>query len=212
MLKLTANFAFVFFMVLLSSCNSECSKKVPCPGYGDAVLDAWFPYKDKQQLIFKSSTGLYDTLTMLLDDSTVAYEYQTGFNAPDRGCSASKTFSSAQKDSLYYPLFNIHLLDAQEAYSTTQKRSASLTFGNVVFFGQDLGDNGFASFTVAQLPVTPQTITNYALGGKIYPLAQSVYSDSAFAKKSGVYKIIYAKNYGIILYETNPGSEVWSKQ
>ena len=211
MLKLTSTIAILFLM-LLSSCKSACSKKVPCPGYEDAVLDAWFPYKNKQQLVFKNGIGVYDTLNLVLDDSTVAYDYQNGFTTPNRGCSAGKTFSSAQKDSFYYPSFNIRLLDAQDAYSSTQKRSTSITFGRTTFYGEDLGDNGFAGFTVGQWNVTPQTITNFALNGKIYPLAQSVNSDSAFAKKSGVYKITYAKNYGIILYETNPDSEVWVRQ
>ncbi len=211
MLKLTSTIAILFLM-LLSSCKSECSKKVPCPAYKDAVLDAWFPYKNKQQLVFKNGVGVNDTLNLVLDDSTAAYDYQTGFSTLNRGCSAGKTFSSAQKDSFYYSLFTIRLLDEQDAYSTTQKRSAAITFGRTTFFGQDLGDNGFAGFSIGLWNISPKTITNYALNGKIYPLAQSVYSDSAFTKKSGVYKITYAKNYGIILYEKNPDSEVWVRQ
>jgi hypothetical protein len=35
---------------------------------------------------------------------------------------------------------------------------------------------------------------------------------SSTAKSTGVYKTIYAKNYGIIACETNPGGIAWVKQ
>ena len=53
---------------------------------------------------------------------------------------------------------------------------------------------------------------NYSSNGKVYPIAQSVIADSSMVKSTGVYKIIYAKNYGIIAYETNPGGIAWVKQ
>jgi len=95
MLNLISTIA-ILFSLLLSYCKTACSKKVPYPGYEDAVLDAWFPYKNKQQLVFKNGIGVYDTLNLVLNDSPVASDYQNGFNTPNRGCIADKTFSCRQ--------------------------------------------------------------------------------------------------------------------
>ena len=177
------------------------------------MLDAWFPYADKQALIFKSTENLYDTLYLQISDSTVSYEYSTGLGRPDNGCNASKSFMSTKRDSSNYPAFSITLNSAQDAYSTTQKRSTSINFKNKYFYGQDLSDNGFGSFSLSDGTYkVPQTMINYSSNGKVFPIAQSVVADSSMVKSTGVYKIIYAKNYGIIAYETNPGGIVWVKQ
>ncbi len=213
LLKTTCLLLFVFFIAFLTSCKQDCSKTVPCPGYKDAVLDAWFPYFDNQVLIFKSNTNLYDTLVLNLTDSTIAYDYNTGLGRSNSGCNQTKSFASTKRDSVNYPAFGILLNSAQDAYSTVQKRSASINFYNNYFYGQDLGDNGFSSFSISGSEIiTPQTFTNYAFNRVVYPIVQIVTGDSAIVKIPGVYKIIYAKNYGIIAYETNPGAVSWIKQ
>lgn len=118
-------FTIPFF--LLTACK-DCSKKVPCPGYEDAMLDAWFPYTDKQVLVFKSNTNLFDTLQLFLAESTTAYDYTTGLGSTNRGCFANKSFATTKKDSSYYATFRITLSSVQDAYSTTQKRSAHYLF------------------------------------------------------------------------------------
>lgn len=206
-------FVFISSIIVLTACKQDCSKTVPCPGYNDAVLDAWFPYFDKQVLIFKSNTNLYDTLVLNLTDSTIAYDYNTGLGRPNSGCNQTKSFASTKRDSVNYPAFGISLNSAQDAYSTVQKRSTSLNFYNNYFYGQDLGDNGFSNFSISGSEIiTPQTFTNYAFNRIVYPIVQIVSGDSSITKIPGVYKIIYAKNHGIIGYETNPGGVSWIKQ
>jgi hypothetical protein len=206
---------------LLCSCKSStCSKTIPCPGYNDTLLNTWFPYHSHQQLFFKSSTNLYDTLYLQLADSTKPYEDTTGgYNPPPPSCSATKSLLTSKKDSSDYPLFSISLNDYSGGYSTTDVRSALFYFSNNGFFGQNLTDNGFSGFTLyygvesAIFNVLPQTLYNYSSNGIIYPLAQSITNDSVVNNNiSGVYKVIYAKNAGIVEYETNPGGIVWIKQ
>ena len=163
--------------------------------------------------MFKSNTNLFDTLQLFLADSTIAYDYNTGFGSQNKGCFANKSFATTKKDSSYYATFSITLNSVQDAYSTTQKRSAVIYFKDKYFNGQDLSDNGFLNFSLADgTNATPQTLMNYSLNGKIYPLAQSIFADSSSVKNSGVYKIIYAKNNGIIAYESSPGGVTWIKQ
>src|ERR1700761_1299414 len=85
-----------FICLLLSSCKSStCSKTVSCPAYASTAIDVWFPYHDKQQLIFKNAANQYDTLFLNITDSTVAQTYTTGYGSPpNQGCSALKTLTS----------------------------------------------------------------------------------------------------------------------
>ncbi len=81
------------------------------------------------------------------------------------------------------------------------KREVPIIYFKDKYFNlQDLSDNGFLHFSLADgTTATPQTLMNYSLNGKAYPLAQSVSADSSSVKSPGVYKIIYAKNNGIIV-------------
>jgi hypothetical protein len=50
------------------------------------------------------------------------------------------------------------------------------------------------------------------LDGHVYLFAQTFTGDSTNLKNPGMYKIIFAKKYGINAYETNPGNIRWIKQ
>jgi hypothetical protein len=207
---------FLFFM--LYSCKSTCSKTVSCPAYNDIQLDQWFPYNDSEQLIFKSTANVYDTFKLHLRDSTTKYNYTTGYNRPSNGCSAQKSYSTNERDSNSYSLFYIRLSTAQPDYSTTQSASFNLSLSGMEFQGSNFTDSGFNNARIYYLNaaseiVTPQFLQDYSLNGTIYHQAQSILADTSVQKVlTGVYKIIYAKNAGLIEYETNPGNIVWIKQ
>ncbi len=211
-IKFIAGAFFTLCLFVFTGCK-DCSKKVPCPGYEDAVLDAWFPYFNNQVLVFKNNSNVYDSIILQLTDSTIAYDFTTGLGRSNSGCNASKAFASVKKDSSNYPAFGILLSSALPAFTTTPNRAASFNFKNRFFTGQDLQENGFASFMLPEgVYRTPVSLNNFLLNGKIYPIAQYVLSDTAQNNAPGAYKIIYAKNYGIIAYETNPGAISWVKQ
>lgn len=203
---------FIFPFLFLTSCKSVCSKKTPCPGYEDILLDSWFPYANNQQLVFKSNNNLTDTLLMQLTDSTIAYDYTNGFSSSSTGCNADKGFNAAAINVQNNPGFSLTLSSSLDAYSTTKKESVYIYFDNIHFLGQDLRSGGFSSFSINNVTAVPQSLTNYSLNGVVYPVAQTVFADTLAMKITGVYKITFAKNYGIIAYETNPGNIVWSKQ
>jgi hypothetical protein len=208
---------FLFFM--LYSCNSTCSKTVSCPAYSSPLADSWFPYNDQQQLVFKSSGGLYDTLHLQLQDSTAAYTHTTGGSTPSSGCSASKSLESIERDSLNNNKLRIEFMILGAAYSTLTGTSVSIYLGAPSYFeGRELTDTGFLYYSVSNTGYyinnrTPQTLHNYLIGGTTYPLAQVFINDTAIVNNAvGTYKIIVAKNAGVIEYETNPGNIVWIKQ
>ena len=198
-------------ILLQSSCKDTCSKKVTCPGYNDLLLDSWFPYHNNQVLIFKSNTNLSDTFVLHLSDSTVAYTYNS--TTASNGCSQSKTLNTIKQDSAYRQAFKISLSSQNENTSSSGK-NAYINFYDKGFNGMELGDNGFSSYSFNGGPANniPQNLFNYSLNGRVYPFAQSFTGDAAFMQKPGVYKITFAKKYGIIAYETNPGNITWLLQ
>ncbi|MBC7867246.1 MAG: hypothetical protein H7X88_06915 [Gloeobacteraceae cyanobacterium ES-bin-316] len=212
---LNLRFVLVIFAgsLFIYSCK-DCSKKVPCPAYEDAILDAWFPYSDQQQLVFKSNSNSFDTFNLNLTELTDAYEYTTGvYGGGNGGCNATKSFSATKKDSLNYPAFRISLNKGTDLYSTAPVRNTGFSFYKKFFSGQNLGEGGFSNFSVlTEYNIIPQTFTNYSLNGILYPIVQSASTDTSLDNSAGVYKIIYAKNYGIIAYESNPGAVLWIKQ
>ena len=229
MQKISVPFSFMavysilfFFCIFTYSCKSStCSKTVPCPGYTPSAIDDWFPYHNNQQLLFKNSANQYDTLSLGEVDSTVAYDYTTGFDNQGGSCNATKMLVSTQKDSTNNALFSISLFNSQPSYSTVVTLGAQFTFSTNSFQGQNFTDGGFSNFLIyyggQESPMfcnaVAQTLYNYSQNGITYPLVQSVTNDSAVYKNTpGVYKVIYAKNAGIIEYETNPGSIAWIKQ
>jgi hypothetical protein len=185
---------FAFTCPLIFGACKYCSKKVPCPGYEDALLDAWFPYQNGQTLIFKSSLNSSDTFALDLTDSTVAYEYSSGYGGGTGGCNASKSFNSLKRDTSNYPAFTISFNIGTDSYSTSKSRTVFIGLYRKFFSGQNLSDNGFSSFSLGDQPnIIPQTLTNYSLNGTTYATAQSVIADTALDRRAGVYKIVYAK-------------------
>lgn len=199
--------AFLIFTIsiFLLSANSFCSKTTPCPGY-DGAVNRWFPYADKEILVFKSTGNLYDTLYLSMPDSTM------NFNT-SRSCTVAKSFIATNKNPSNYPDFSITLTSLDVNNSNSTMNYAAIYFTDQIFTLYDLNTEGFGSFTAPNgSNALPRTMLNYSLNGIIYPVAQSITTDSTSIKKSGVYKITYAKNNGIIAFESNPGGVIWIKQ
>ncbi len=198
------SFICLFF---LYSCE-DCSKKIPCPGYEDALLDAWFPYKNGQQLIFKTSGNKTDTFRLQLSDSTVAYDSREA-----NGCNAFKSFRAIETDSFFRTKLYITMGVSQPAYSTDMVRGASINLFSGHFNGTQLTQDGFESFSgESGTNLVTNNLRNFSLNGITYPVVQSVQKDTINNKQVIVYKIYLAKNFGIIAFEKNPGAELWIKE
>jgi hypothetical protein len=197
----------IFFTLLSMGCKFTCSKKVTCAAYQSMFLEDWFPYKYNQQLIFKSNTNVLDTFLFNVVDSSLSYEYTSSSSRPT-GCGSFKNFKAEIKDTPLPKLF-INLSDNE----TTNNKSVSIYFKNRYFSIQDFRETGATSFTMPNGNAgNIKSFTNYLFNGSIYPIVQSVEADTTNDKNSGVYKIIYAKKFGIIAYEINPGAIIWVKQ
>lgn len=195
----------------ITSCE-DCSKKVPCPAYNDSVLDAWLPYHDNSFIVFKNGQNISDTLVLQLTDSTVENEYSTSA-ASGADCQAVKSLRSVQQDSMMRAKLSIFLYTNSDAYAANVYRTAQIYFKGNEFICKEPGSSGFTQFsTSSEAAVTFQNLANYQLNGNTYPVVQVITADTATSNFTGVYKMILAKNYGIIAYETNPGSVAWVKQ
>ena len=211
------------YCFILNACESStCSKTVPCPGYDGTILDAWFPYHNNEQILFKDSANEYEAWNLQLQDSTVPYSYNSGgFNAPVSGCNSTKSFySNTVKDTnnITYIPFSISLMNQTPSYSDSTIKSVSFYFNDISYYSSYITANGVQYFNLygdnyEMAQVIPTTLTNYSLNGVVYPLAQSIMNDSILINNAnGVYEVTYAKNAGIIEYKSNPGNITWIKQ
>ncbi len=199
------------FILSIYSCESTCSKTVPCGGYNDALLDSWFPYKSNQKLIFKNSTNAYDTFNLRLTDSTSEYQVKSTTGS----CEAVKALRSTKTDSSGRSIFNVMLSVSQAVYSTDVGRNVSIYLYQNNISGVGIIENGFDKVSFSDgdgINATVQNFSNYNVAGNSYPTVQIISRDTFVNKKAGVYKFILAKNNGIISYERNPGGIIWVKQ
>jgi hypothetical protein len=200
-----------FFILAIYSCESNCSKTVPCAGYNDALLDSWFPYKSNQKLIFKNSANAYDTFDLRLTDSTLEYQVKSATVS----CEAVKALRSSKIDSTGHSIFSVFLSVSQSGYSTDIGRNVFIYLYQNNISGVGITENGFDKVSFSDgdgINASVQNFSNYNVAGNSYSTVQVISRDTFVNKKAGVYKIIFAKNYGIIAYEKNPNGIVWIKQ
>jgi hypothetical protein len=199
------------FVLVIYSCESNCSKTVPCAGYNDGLLDSWFPYKSNQKLIFKNSANAYDTFDLRLTDSTSEYQVKS----TTVSCEVVKALRSTKTDSSGRSMFNVFLSVSQAGYSTEINRNVFIYLYQNNISGVGITENGFdkVSFNDGDgVNASVQNFSNYNVAGNSYPTVQVISRDTFVNKKAGVYKFILAKNNGIVSYEKNPGGIIWVKQ
>jgi hypothetical protein len=197
------------FILAVYSCESNCSKTVPCAGYNDALLDSWFPYKSNQKLIFKNSANAYDTFNLRLTDSTLDYQVKNTTGS----CEAVKALKSLKVDSAGISIFNVMLSVTQAGYSTDIGRNVFIYLYQNNISGIGITENGFDRVNFSDgVNASIQNFSNYNVAGNSYSTVQVISRDTFADKKAGVYKFTLAKNYGIISYERNPGGIIWVKQ
>jgi hypothetical protein len=208
----TVAYVTIFFIsVQLFSCT-DCSKKVDCAAYEDALLDAWFPYQKADKLVFATNTGLTRTMTVGFVMASDPYQTRESRGA----CEAYKMIRSVQNDSLGNPDMDLRLLKIERFSDNLTERRLEMSLLRNYIHAANLQDNGFTGWgnsnSSSATGIPPQFHPSIQLNGKTFTNVQSVYFDTLGAKRPSIYKIYISKMNGLVAYETLEGSLLWVKQ
>jgi hypothetical protein len=201
----------LFFVtaVIFTSCNSDCSKKVECPGFNDGALSQWFPYQDNTTLIFSSSNSI-DSFFLKLIETTAPYETQRGGFGNNTGdCHASKKFQSVARNLVN---LSLELSSNLASYSTTPARSVYLHILSNEIQALDLKENGFTTISINGQPCLTEFFPSLQIGNKIYSNVQKATRDTIAIRTAGIYQLYIGKGNGVLAYGQYPSLELMIKQ
>ena len=203
-------FLLLSIVILTAFCACEdCStKQVTCPAFSDTSFANWFPYVDKQKLIF-SSGGVKDTFT--LTNSDFSKIYQTTISGNNPGCNAYARLSFSPTDSLGNSSFDIYANRQQDQYSNNKILSSQIFLKNRRFYG-NLTDSGMQPRVYEQNLYSSHFYSSYTIGTTTYQNLQEYYIDTTktVLKSNEIYKIWIAKGTGLAAYEEYHG-KLWVK-
>ena len=203
--------AALFFFFLFTTCFTllscgDCSRKIDCPGYKDAVLDAWFPYRDNQRLIFLNSANKADTFTLKNTETTEPYQASSGIYGPAPFCEARKTFSSVELDALKRNTMNIEL------YSAKNDRRAHFFLGDDSFNVYDVAEDSLGQLAFGQRPASLQQLPSVTLGNRTLTGVVAAAIDTTNLASGRLYKLYFQKGEGLVAYSEYPSLITWVKQ
>jgi hypothetical protein len=195
--------------VIFTSCNSDCSKKVECPGFNDSTLSQWFPYQDNNTLIF-SSVNSSDSFYLKNIETTAPYETQRGgFGNGTGDCYASKKFQSTGQGMVN---MSIELSSRLASYSTTPERSVYFHILNNDIQALDLKENGFTTISINGHPCSIEFSPSVKIGNKTYSNVQKATRDTITTKAAGIYQLYIGKGNGVLAYQKYPSLEFMIKK
>jgi hypothetical protein len=198
-----------FVAVIVTSCNSDCSKKVDCPAFNDAVLSEWFPYKDNTSLIFLSVNST-DTFQLKNTEKSGPYEIAVGgLGNNNRDCHASNKFQSVTQNTVN---FSAELSSILYSYSTTPARFVYLKIFNNDIQAQDLKDNGFTTIIINGQPCAIEYFPSLQVGGRTYSNVQKATRDTVTIRTPGIFQVYIAKGNGLVGYSQYPSLDTKIKQ
>jgi hypothetical protein len=189
-------------VAILSSCGI-CTKKVDCPGYNDEVLDAWFPYFDKQELIFRNELNERDTF--LLHHSK-SLPYTQTVPGQSRTCASNSSFQSVEAN---FPVSAGFYLDLQ---SGDLGRQVFLRLRSTEIRFEGFKENGSSRVLFSSLIGSSQWMTTATIGNRTFTELMEVKRDTTSSKKDGIYRFFYRKGEGLVAYSEYPSLKTWVKQ
>jgi hypothetical protein len=174
-----------------------------CPAFQDSFYDQWFPYANSQAIRFRTSRGVETTMLIDRVDKTPDYKYYT----PGGGsCNPKVTIRSSDVNSS-----SIHFM--LEYSLADQANNLNISLKTIVIQGQNIKDTGINQLTGASLRFNRfQFLSSFIINGKTYPNVQIISRDTVQDKADDIYKLIIAKQVGILAFEEYPSLERWLKQ
>lgn len=174
-----------------------------CPAFQDNFYDQWFPYVPSQAIRFRTASGVENTILIDRVDKTPDYKYYT----PGGGnCNPKVTVRSSDLNSTSIPF----LLE----YSTAaQANGLNISIKHTIIYAQNFKDTGINQLTGSNQRFNRfQFLSSFTINGKTYPNVQIISRDTMVDKASDIFKVIIAKQVGILSFEEYPTLLRWVKQ
>lgn len=185
---------------------SFCGKKT-CFAFNNADYDNWFPYKEKQTIVFASGS-VTDTLNITTVERSKQEERSLGYGY--NGCypQALANGSFMKADSLGWASF----------YSACRlQENGTMPTGNFNFKGlslawQNIQDTGITISVYSGGIAYTSFQASTTLGGVLYTNVQIITPDESGKKSSGIANLYLAKTRGVVGFEEYPSGQLWIKQ
>ena len=199
-----------FVSLIVPSCTN-CSKKVNCPGFEDTLLTSWFPYKDKNQLIFISTSNDRDTFTLINTSTSVPYDINVGGLNPNNGCYSNKNYSSEEGDTSG-KYMQVSLQVSASTYNDSSIKWAEAKIKRNQIYFNHLMDTGFSNITIEGQNTIINRLPSATIGNRTFNNVTSAYIDTTNGKINGIYKIYFGRNQGLVSYIEYPSLKTWVLQ
>src|SRR5881227_2203941 len=95
--SITNTILFISLSLVLVSCDM-CGKVLDCPGFDENAFKEWFPYKDKDELIYANQANLKDTFTLSASKPSEPYTSRI------HSCNSGHLFLSKEKVNSNYKM------------------------------------------------------------------------------------------------------------
>jgi hypothetical protein len=194
----------------LNGCNVCSCKKVACPAFSSRSFDKWFPYNNGQRLLFRDSTGHTDTITIVFQYKSNAYEAMIGCYNGAKGCKMEaqlRSIESLSTGSKFFTGYTLHSSwDGVQTYETVE-----FVLYNFIAFATGLQDTGLVGAS-GPAGMHSRSYTNFSLGATHYEQVQILETDTANFDNKSINKIYLSRNVGLIAYEEYPSGIRWVKQ
>ena len=199
---------------LYHSCQVCTCKTITCNGFNDVQFDRWFPYKENDLLVYKTTTGATDSTKITSAYRTEQYEGRTGGGyGCGKGCFSEARFFGYKPDGSGTGKLAIMAMKQNPTGTGNEVfQQISFSFANKGFSARSIVDTGFIlNDNYAQLATT-KFDTQLTLGSKTFLNTQTVLIDTSKNKQPGAYKFYFARDIGLVAWENYPDKTVWIKE
>jgi hypothetical protein len=191
------------FFISIESLFSFCTP-IECPAFSDQNFDAWFPYREKQNLYFISSNNERDTIS--IDEIFKSQHEKAGFYAPS--CTMRATMQSVPCD--YYCEFSVYYLK-DSGYKRLDFALLGTHFqaDDVTEHGPDFNNPGeYKSTAYPSLSINGNPFTDVQL----VEVDTTLYDPQARINNRTIKKLWLVKHQGLVAFEKYPSDGIWVKQ
>ncbi len=200
---------FGFLLFFTAGCEICTCKKIMCPGFSDPLFEQWAPYTTDQLLVFKTTSGVTDTIRISGVQKSEAYEGRTGGGyGCGKGCFTSINIYGVGTDTFYLKNFRM----SASGKSKPGKKEVYVSLMNTSFNAMAVTDTGFSVYNYDANPVSSRFQATITIGTKTFNNVQTIAYDTFYVKKTGVYKFYFAKNIGLVGLETYPDTKLRIKE
>ncbi|MEN9570596.1 MAG: hypothetical protein RL172_1827 [Bacteroidota bacterium] len=201
----------VVVLMFITGCTICSSKKITCTAFDNPAFFKWFPYKADNYMLYKN-VATSDTFSYSLQHAYISGAYEInrgGFNTSVMAtCEANASFASSYSGSNVHGQLSIDYLINNDQGTTI----FTIYFNNSYWYTAGITDTGFVQATNNN-GADRATVANFSAltlsNGTTYHTVSALTLDTAINKTERAYKLLVAKNIGIIGCEMYPSKQQW---